>query len=77
MRYVDDIVRTVNENLEEANKKDKLAFRDINVNVDSGKDVICDWYQKPTGTALFFLILGYAHLSIIKNIVEIADHRFF
>ena len=34
--------------LEKINEKGILAFPFINVNVYTGKNVICGWYQKPT-----------------------------
>ena len=44
--------------IEELDSNGNLAFLDLNVNVDSGKKVTCEWYQKPTDTGTILNFRG-------------------
>ena len=61
--------------LEKANEKSNLAFLDINLKVDTCKNVNCRWYQKPTDTVKFPNFRSCAPLLYKKNIMEGAVHR--
>ena len=49
--------------IEEFDSNGNLAFLDINVNVDSAKNVTCGWYQKPTDTCIILNFRGCAPLQ--------------
>ena len=54
-----------------------LAFLDLNVNVDSVKNVTCGWYQKPTDTSIILNFRGCAPLHYKRNVIEGTVHRIF
>ena len=62
---------------EELDTNSILAFLDLNVNVDSGKKVTCEWYQKPTDTGNILSFRGDAPLQYRRNVFEgtVPQHR--
>ena len=63
--------------IEEFNPNSRLAFLDLNVKVDSGKKVICKWYQKPTDTGIIKNFRGCAPLQYKRNVIEATVHKVF
>ena len=63
--------------IEELDRNGKLAFSDLNVNVDSAKKVTCGWYQKPTDTGTILNFRGCALLQYKRNVIEGTVHRVF
>ena len=61
--------------IEELDSNGNLAFLDLNVNVDSGKEVTCGWYQKPTDTGTILNFRNCAPLQYKRNVSEGTVHR--
>ena len=54
-----------------------LTFLDLKFNVDTRKNVICEWYQKSTDTGTILNFRSCSPLHYKKNRIEGAVHRIF
>ena len=63
--------------IEELDSNSNLAFLVLNVNLDSGKKVTSEWYQKPTDTGTILNFRDCAPSQYKRNIIEGTVHRVF
>ena len=49
----------------------------MNINVNSCKEINCEWYKKPTDTGVVLNFRSCASIQHKKNIVEGTVHRVF
>ena len=63
--------------IEELDSDGNLSFLELNVNVDSGKKVTCELYQKHTDTGTILIFRGCTPLQYKRNVIEGTVHRVF
>ena len=60
--------------MEKPDEKGNLSFSDMNVNVNSSKEINCEWYKKPSKTGVLLNFRGCAPIHHKKNIFEGTVH---
>ena len=63
--------------MEKPDKNGNLAFLEMNINVNSWKEINCEWYKKPNDTGVVLNFRSCAPIQHKKNIVEGTVHRVF
>ena len=63
--------------IKERDRNHNLSILDLNNNVDSRKNVTCEWYKKPTDTGIILNFKGGAPLQYERNSIEGTVHRVF
>ena len=75
LRKVNTLHRKLEFTLEKSDENVNLAFLDMNINVNSCKEINCEWYKKPTDTKVVLNFRSCALIQHKKNIVEGNVHR--
>ena len=63
--------------IETPNTNGKLAFLDVQINIDKSKKISCGWYQKPTDTGTILIFRSCAPLQYKRSVIEGTVHRVF
>ena len=72
---VNTLYRKLELTMEKADENDNLAFLDMNINVNSCKEINREWYKKPTDTGVVSNFCSCAPIQHKRNNVEVTVHR--
>ena len=77
LRKVNTLHRKLLFTMEKPDESGNLAFLDMNIKVNSCKEINCEWYKKPADTGVVLNFHSWAPIQHKKNIVEGTVHRVF